>query len=211
MQGEFDNESSLKAWGFKTSQCTCCGVQNSELSGLLMQCGKCKQAYYCSSECFNKHFPVHTKECNTGRMNEEQEIKTKRFTREELKKRALELGMLKTTPKEKTILPHQPATRSASFTGADYGHAPPDVSIKTSPAMGRKSRSKSLRASSPPEPPSLPSDVSPSLPKRTKSKKGKKIKKTTKQAKENQNKQPLEDEPATESSCLSVVSSVVVS
>ena len=53
----------LKRWGFKTNKCLCCGKSNSEAQGRLMQCARCKKAYYCSNECYNEHLPVHQKVC----------------------------------------------------------------------------------------------------------------------------------------------------
>jgi len=39
---------------------------NSEIDGLLIQCGMCKKAYYCSMKCFNEHLPYHQKYCGTS-------------------------------------------------------------------------------------------------------------------------------------------------
>jgi hypothetical protein len=43
----YDSDRILSKWGFTDNQCHKCGVLNSDLNGLLMQCGKCKKAYYC--------------------------------------------------------------------------------------------------------------------------------------------------------------------
>jgi hypothetical protein len=43
----FDSDRILGKWGFTDNQCHHCGILNSDLNGLLMQCGKCKKAYYC--------------------------------------------------------------------------------------------------------------------------------------------------------------------
>lgn len=56
----------MQQWGFDDVRCHNCGVLNSQCNGLLMQCAKCKKAYYCSSECFNKHLSVHRLTCDVG-------------------------------------------------------------------------------------------------------------------------------------------------
>lgn len=49
-----DDADHLGRYGFKGDRCDLCQKKNSEISGLLMQCSKCKKAYYCSKDCFNK-------------------------------------------------------------------------------------------------------------------------------------------------------------
>lgn len=44
----YDSDKILSKWGFTDSQCHHCGILNSDLNGLLMQCATCKKAYYCS-------------------------------------------------------------------------------------------------------------------------------------------------------------------
>ena len=44
----YDNDRILSKWGFSDNICHCCEKKNSDLHGLLMQCAKCKKAYYCS-------------------------------------------------------------------------------------------------------------------------------------------------------------------
>ena len=39
----FDHDNILSKWGFADNICHYCGVKNSDLNGLLMQCGKCKK------------------------------------------------------------------------------------------------------------------------------------------------------------------------
>ena len=39
----FNKDSILRKWGFDDNLCHFCGIKNSDLSGLLMQCGKCKK------------------------------------------------------------------------------------------------------------------------------------------------------------------------
>ncbi len=39
----------LSVFGFKQSSCTFCHKTIDELNGMLMQCGKCKQVYFCSA------------------------------------------------------------------------------------------------------------------------------------------------------------------
>jgi hypothetical protein len=58
-------EEILAKWGFDKDYCFRCKKHNSELSGLLMQCGKCKKAYYCGMKCFNEDLEAHQKVCNT--------------------------------------------------------------------------------------------------------------------------------------------------
>jgi len=38
-----DASDTLEKWGFNESKCHYCGIHNSDLDGLLMQCGKCKK------------------------------------------------------------------------------------------------------------------------------------------------------------------------
>ena len=59
----------LKNWGFDSDHCSHCGKDNNEIAGLLLQCGKCRQAYYCSQQCFNDGLPIHRKQCTTGRLD----------------------------------------------------------------------------------------------------------------------------------------------
>jgi hypothetical protein len=86
----YNNERILSEWGFADNKCYNCGILNSDLNGLLMQCGKCKKAYYCGIkvrrqtiktptldrsypkthhylilQCFNQHLPEHNKFCGT--------------------------------------------------------------------------------------------------------------------------------------------------
>lgn len=58
-----DEASHLNDWGFKSSCCDLCGIMNSEIDGLLLQCGKCKNAYYCSYKCFKEALPSHQQFC----------------------------------------------------------------------------------------------------------------------------------------------------
>lgn len=58
----------LAHYGFSEDRCHRCGIHNSEISGLLMQCGKCKKAYYCSMKCFNDDLPWHQKFCETSHL-----------------------------------------------------------------------------------------------------------------------------------------------
>lgn len=39
----FDQDDILEKWGFADNICHHCGKRNSDLNGLLMQCGKCKK------------------------------------------------------------------------------------------------------------------------------------------------------------------------
>lgn len=66
-------EEDLDSWGFQESHCHKCGIHNSELAGLLMQCGKCKKAYYCSMKCFNSDMDRHSKFCQTSTLDKEPE------------------------------------------------------------------------------------------------------------------------------------------
>ena len=60
-----DNKSLLKGWLFDGTNCARCGIHNSELDGLLIQCGACKKAYYCSSKCWQADLPAHQEFCFT--------------------------------------------------------------------------------------------------------------------------------------------------
>ncbi len=59
----------LVHYGFAEDRCHRCGIHNSEISGLLMQCGKCKKAYYCSMKCFNDDLAWHQQFCQTSRID----------------------------------------------------------------------------------------------------------------------------------------------
>ena len=43
----YDTDRILSKWGFTDNTCHNCLKKNSDLHGLLMQCAKCKKAYYC--------------------------------------------------------------------------------------------------------------------------------------------------------------------
>jgi hypothetical protein len=40
----------LQVFGFKQSECSFCMKSIDELNGLLMQCGKCRDVYFCSKQ-----------------------------------------------------------------------------------------------------------------------------------------------------------------
>ena len=63
-----DQPELLSKWGFQASACQRCGLKNSQLQGKLLQCGKCKKAYYCSKLCFNQDLTAHQKFCSTERL-----------------------------------------------------------------------------------------------------------------------------------------------
>ena len=54
--------------GFAVDRCERCGIHNDEIGGVMMQCSKCKNAYYCSMKCFNEDMERHLKFCNTGEL-----------------------------------------------------------------------------------------------------------------------------------------------
>ena len=60
-----DSSELLRKWGFTESHCAKCNVSNSELGGLLMQCGTCKKKYYCTMDCWNEDLVEHKKVCPT--------------------------------------------------------------------------------------------------------------------------------------------------
>lgn len=63
-----DQSGHLRDWGFTASYCNKCGIHNSQISGLLMQCGKCKKAYYCSMKCFNDDLAKHRLFCMSDKI-----------------------------------------------------------------------------------------------------------------------------------------------
>lgn len=71
-----NDDSVLSKWLFDKNYCFHCGKKNSELDGLLMQCGKCRQAYYCSMKCFNADLEAHQKICNTAEYSHKEPDKT---------------------------------------------------------------------------------------------------------------------------------------
>jgi MYND finger len=69
-----DSSSHLREWNYRgTSRCDRCGISNSELEGLLIQCAKCKHAYYCSMACFNQDLERHQAFCRTSKLLREPE------------------------------------------------------------------------------------------------------------------------------------------
>ena len=65
LDNPLDDGGTLAKWGFEKNYCFKCNKHNSELDGLLMQCGKCKKAYYCGMKCFNADLVEHQKVCCT--------------------------------------------------------------------------------------------------------------------------------------------------
>ena len=68
-------EAGAEAFGFSDSNCHNCGIHTSEIGGFLMQCAKCKKAYYCGMKCFNEHLPKHQAYCQTAGLDKEPEKK----------------------------------------------------------------------------------------------------------------------------------------
>ena len=64
-----DTSSHLRQWNYRGTRCDRCGTPNSAVAGLLLQCGKCKSAYYCTSACFNADLQRHTAFCQTARLD----------------------------------------------------------------------------------------------------------------------------------------------
>ena len=62
----FDSMDTLSDWGFQRNACDRCGKPNSEVEGLLMQCSRCRNAYYCSVDCFTADTEEHSKWCQVG-------------------------------------------------------------------------------------------------------------------------------------------------
>lgn len=63
MEGALDNTGHLRDWNFRGSKCDRCGLPNSKVQGLLIQCGLCKNAHYCSQRCFNEDLVNHQAVC----------------------------------------------------------------------------------------------------------------------------------------------------
>jgi hypothetical protein len=66
MEGALDDTSHLKHWNFRGARCDRCGIPNSQVAGLLMQCGICKNAHYCSRKCFNDDLEDHQEHCESA-------------------------------------------------------------------------------------------------------------------------------------------------
>ena len=49
----------------KETQCASCGVEERNGGGELLQCAKCKQRKYCSTECQKAHWKYHKLVCKT--------------------------------------------------------------------------------------------------------------------------------------------------
>lgn len=61
----------LQTFGFRSTTCRRCNVGYEEIGALLIQCGKCKQVYYCSMRCFNEDLVDHQRFCTTGELYSE--------------------------------------------------------------------------------------------------------------------------------------------
>lgn len=68
MEEALDSTDHLRNWNFRGSKCDRCGIPNSQVSGLLLQCGLCKNAYYCSRACFNEDLEDHQQHCESSIM-----------------------------------------------------------------------------------------------------------------------------------------------
>jgi hypothetical protein len=66
-----DNVEKMKDWNFDGTHCRRCGIANSQIKGLLMQCGMCKSAYYCGKKCFNEDLYDHQEFCVSKQLNRE--------------------------------------------------------------------------------------------------------------------------------------------
>ncbi|GKY99085.1 hypothetical protein MPSEU_000864100 [Mayamaea pseudoterrestris] len=66
MEGALDNTDHLRVWNFRGSKCDRCGISNSKVDGLLIQCGMCKNAHYCSRKCFNDDLEFHQDRCQSS-------------------------------------------------------------------------------------------------------------------------------------------------
>lgn len=71
-----DDVDEMMDWGFDATHCFRCGIHNSEIEGTLIQCGKCKMAYYCSMKCFNDDLMVHREYCQTGALGRQPRLST---------------------------------------------------------------------------------------------------------------------------------------
>jgi MYND finger len=58
----------LHGYGHQTS-CHGCGVTNETIGGFMLQCGKCRKAYYCGRDCFNAHLVTHQQFCRTNTLD----------------------------------------------------------------------------------------------------------------------------------------------
>jgi len=54
---------SVKGFGFYGTHCSCCGIDNASLGGRLMQCSRCKKAWFCGPKCFRKYAIIHETYC----------------------------------------------------------------------------------------------------------------------------------------------------
>jgi hypothetical protein len=46
--------------------CGCCRRRTRAIDGLMLQCGRCRKAYYCTMECFNQDMDNHVQFCRTN-------------------------------------------------------------------------------------------------------------------------------------------------
>lgn len=65
-QDNMENPEELRDWLFFGTHCSTCGVPNAKIGGRLMQCGRCRGAFYCSSRCFNSDAARHAEFCGKG-------------------------------------------------------------------------------------------------------------------------------------------------
>jgi len=61
--GEHEREDFMKACGFQSTHCSCCGVDYADTNGYLVQCARCKSTYYCGTKCMHADYDRHSQYC----------------------------------------------------------------------------------------------------------------------------------------------------
>ena len=145
---QLDDAQHLQRWGFSTNHCSCCGIHNSQIEGRLIQCARCKKAYYCSPKCYNEHLPVHSQKCRAGVLHQspkKADVSSPKITKEGIKAEIM-VGEVRTPPspskqkvkkaKSPRKSPSKPSTskksprKMKSIALGDNVHSPPDSEKK---------------------------------------------------------------------------------
>ena len=65
-QSHDSDDESVFEWEFSDTSCNYCGIDSKKIGGALMNCFRCKMAYYCSCKCMNDDLQRHSFFCKAG-------------------------------------------------------------------------------------------------------------------------------------------------
>ena len=136
---EEDTGDFLKQWGFQKTACQKCNLVLKDNQDFLIQCSKCKNAYYCSSKCFNADIDAHQKQCETGELAHD--ISSYSFSRKNLPEDKID-GKRKQQKVEDQKQNPPKSTRKKSKPKTEEKEIPPKR--KSSPKKTLKKKKKSL-------------------------------------------------------------------